>query len=446
MPITPALAGPRGLTRAQRRSGLLLHWRADEADHTKALSGQALSFTRTSGDAWAVDANGRLVKRAHSAPRYEMVDLDGDGVRESAGLVIEISRTNLVLQCCDFTSGSWTKNQATATSVAGGPDGGNCSLLVESAAASVEHYAVQGVTITAGNYVTVQACVKAKERTKGYLRGWINPDGIYVQFDLATGTVIGSGVQGSGTLIDAGLEPLGDGWWRAWVSGRINAAGTAAQIICELLNAGGQNTYTGDGVSGLYWWGANLQQFSAAGSRIMSPIITAGSTVTRAVETFGGPISWPWQEHLTFYARALAPLWKGATGNAEANGYLLRLGSTAPYVAVYVGGVRDPRCFLDANDGGGTRGNSQTVLTGSSPRLLEICGQVRNLSSAPQARTDAGQGFNAWGTVGAPITAWGAAANFYIGSDGGAQGYGAPIFSGKVAAGLWSLEQMRGAF
>jgi hypothetical protein len=156
-----------------------------------------------------------------------------------------------------------------------------------------------------------------------------------------------------------------------------------------------------------------------------------------------GTIGWQWQDNFTVYVKVQAPLWKGATANAEANGYIFRLGGVTPYAAIAVDGGRNPWAFFD--DGGGTKNVNGAILTSSSPALLEMCAQYRNFLTAPQVRIDAGAGFGSYSTAGVPITAWGNT-TFGVGSDTGAQGYGAPVMTVKMVSGLLTFAQMQQIF
>jgi len=94
------------LPRAGRRSRFLLDWSADSCLERPdrlltALTGQAATFARATVGTM-IDAGGRVNLAVHSEPRFEWVDLDGDGVRETPGLLLEGTRTNLLLQSENF--------------------------------------------------------------------------------------------------------------------------------------------------------------------------------------------------------------------------------------------------------------------------------------------------------------------------------------------------------
>jgi hypothetical protein len=438
MPAAPRLA--------DRTSQCLLNWDARDCTLIPQTK-QPLTFTRASGDAWAIDAQGMLRRVAHSAPRFEMADLDGDGIRETAGLLMEASRTNLLTYSNDLTQAAWTKNNATASVVTNpaAPDGGACSFLKEDNTTNT-HYVFASGTITSGNYFCVQAFVKAGTRTRGRITGCgaAGVDSFFMDFNLSTLAFTGS-TTGAGVLNDRGLEVVGGGWYRVWVSGLSST--TSALGLLLLADGTGATSYLGDNASGMYWWGANVQQFTNLGARIMSPIITTGASLTRSGDLLTGTINWLMPNNISIYIKAQAPLWKGeVAGTPEANAYTLRLSTTAPYIYTGIAtGAPGGAPWMGFHDGTSGTVRTSVNLTSATPPLLEYCGQITNLLTAPQARLDIGngQGFNAYSAAGLAIPALGNS-TFAIGTDGSAQGYAAPLMVVKVASGLYTLDQMRG--
>jgi hypothetical protein len=93
-----------------------------ERNSLNAVTGQAATFTRTS-PASAIGSNGILHVAAHSEPRFQWLDLDGDSVLETPGFLLEDTRTNVVLHKRDLSNASWTKSNVTAVRDQIGIDG-----------------------------------------------------------------------------------------------------------------------------------------------------------------------------------------------------------------------------------------------------------------------------------------------------------------------------------
>ena len=89
-------------------------------------------------------------------------------------------------------------------------------------------------------------------------------------FNLSSGTATGTGV----------IQNYGNGWYRCIIS-CAKTSSTNASALIRLLDAGGNQSYTGNGTSGILFWGKQLE----IGSIATSYIPTAASPVTRGAET-----------------------------------------------------------------------------------------------------------------------------------------------------------------
>jgi hypothetical protein len=424
-------------------SSLLFHWRAADLDVTQALSGQLLTFARAGGDAYAFDASGRVFVHPSGLPRFQLLDYDGDGIRETPGLILEPAKTNLILRSDDVTNASWTKTRSSAVLISGvAPDTGSLSLLKEDATAANTHLATQAVTITAGDYITLSVMVKAKERTKGYLQAVNGADVLRVLFDVAAVTVTVSNA-GTSAAVDSGIKDEGNGFYRVWITGQVNAGSTA--ITCGLGlrdTATGNASYNGDGASGMYFWRADFKEGNATGSELWTGIGTAAATVTRAVESLSAAIGWAFQDQITVYAKVARPDWYLHSGSLQTSHYPISLGDSAPYLRLFYNSSSRV-AGAQINDGSG---NISVTLSQPSTQPNELCMQAAGLKSGGTVRLDVGNGFGSPSAAVAPFTAFGDAI-LRIGANAATAGLmGSPIHTLKVAAGLRSLTEMQRMF
>ena len=213
---------------------------------------------------------------AYYGPRF-----DYDPVTLAAkGLLIEEQRTNLVIYSSDFTNASWTKSlSAMAGTFTTAPDGTNTGAKWREDNTLNEHAIYATPSLTAALH-TETWYLKAAERTKVQvsLATAGLAYGASVIADLSAGTLSAVTNRGIHTGATATISSAGNGWYR--VSLTITA--TAATYYPALTLVTGTNTtiYTGDGTSGIFIWGAQVE----AGAFATSYIPTVASTVTRSAD------------------------------------------------------------------------------------------------------------------------------------------------------------------
>jgi len=203
---------------------------------------------------------------------------------ESLGLLVEEQRTNLLTYSDDFANAAWTLgSDSTLTSntvvapdgtLTGDKFGENTANGARSLAQSTSSVAPSAVSTT-----TVYA--KAGERSNLLIRAFDNAASanyIWANFNLLTGAINASGNSGNGTGASASITAVGNGWYRCAVSGIPNNSGTATRATIYVTTSTSNTTsYQGNGFSGLYIWGAQLE----AGAFPTSYIPTVAATVTR---------------------------------------------------------------------------------------------------------------------------------------------------------------------
>jgi hypothetical protein len=246
------------------------------ADVGTVADGTGYSFTRAS-EGYYENSDGTLTNFASGALR-----------RGDRGVLIEGARTNLLLRSQEFDNASWSKTRASVTANAvTAPDGTTTAdKLVESVDVGT-HYVSQAFTGVDSTTYTNSVFVKAAERTWAWVVLTTQAGGLRGAYiNLATGAL--GTVSGSTT---ASVEAFADGWYRVRVTADIGAAGSGEQVQVYAATADGTTSYTGDGTSGIYIWGAQLE----AGAFPSSYIPTTSSSATRAADilSYTAGVSYP---------------------------------------------------------------------------------------------------------------------------------------------------------
>jgi hypothetical protein len=184
---------------------------------------------------------------------------------------------NLLGYSQNFGNAAWTKsNSSIAASTVIGPfgfDGGE--KLVENTATS-QHSIANSGTITANSTITGSCYIKAGERTTGWVQ--INnsgyTSGFRAQFNTSSGLAT-SATFGTGSVSNITMTPIGNGWYRVAATGIIDSSSTSG-ILSIFLNNGA--SYTGDGTSGIYIFGAQLSDSASLDPYSYNPVAAPTST------------------------------------------------------------------------------------------------------------------------------------------------------------------------
>jgi len=238
-----------------------------------------------------------LVTAAINQPRF-----DHDPVtKECKGLLIEDATTNLLTYSEDFGNAAWTKsNSIISGDFTYAPDGTKSADKLIEDNTTGSHYVFQSITPTNGVTYSFSIAMKADQRRYVWLGCGFSGGGRY-GFDLLTGTLT------NGTISNqaATVSNLGNGWYRCSIT--VTASSNAVGQLQIGMDGDADNVtgigYTGDGYSGIYIWGAQLEANSASPS---SYVATSGATASRsydnAVMTGTNFSSWYNQEEGSVYS------------------------------------------------------------------------------------------------------------------------------------------------
>ena len=235
--------------------------KTDAADHSDEISAElSLSANTTVTDL----ANGPIFLDQDFQFSFPVVQQirDGSATTHSADLTdaspAMAADTNLVVYSIPNAT-NWSPIRATISenvTQTAAPDGTQTASKAVENTSGGTHRIDLAVTLTDANTYTFSIFAKAAERSKIAIEiGDTSVNTPSATFDLSTGAVVAEN-----GAVTATIEDAGNGWFRCSL---IHAAGTADRIVMQFFS-GTSPSYTGDGSSGLYLWGAQLEEGQSA--------------------------------------------------------------------------------------------------------------------------------------------------------------------------------------
>jgi hypothetical protein len=181
---------------------------------------------------------------------------------EYQGYLAEGQRTNLCLQSEDLAT-TWTNNRSSElVNATIAPDGAaTADKLVEDATAANTHLIQQAFTFT-GVVHSVSFFGKAAERTWCSVILFDGTTNFIGNFDLVNGVI--------GTLSNttATIKQYPNGWWRCTITTNAAVAAAVGSVALYLADTDEGRIYDGNGISGAFFWGAQLEAAPFASSYI----------------------------------------------------------------------------------------------------------------------------------------------------------------------------------
>lgn len=337
------------------------------------------------------------------------------GLHEPAG-------ENLVLDSNAFRAAisGWDNTNCTVSDDATtGPDANTTAdNIIEASDVAQQHKIDEGVSVTSGEAYTFSFYLKQKERTAVKLIASTTqfPGNSFARFNIASGSIIDTGAGADGSAI----EESANGFYR--VSMTATADGTGPNTFSlRLLDGSNNESYNGDGTSGIYAWGAQIEE----APNTSSLKITTGTTVTSATEQGQPHYTMPVQQDGS-------PIYETILDS--------ELVTDGGFADIALAGTKVISGITKANPGVVTLAsghgyvNGQVILIEDLDEMTELNGEywkIRNLSGDTCELSDAAIG--TWDTSSLDTSGFGAAETT------GGTGKAASFDKWSVSAGGWHL-------
>ncbi|WP_303851661.1 LamG domain-containing protein [Seleniivibrio woodruffii] len=326
--------------------------------------GQSIcTFTRAS-TATYTDRYGVLRASANDTPRFT-----------ADGILLEGASTNLLIYSEQFDNAAWTKTRSSVSAnitAVTDPYGTNLADKLIEDTSSNSHRIGQVASLVAGTTYTFSIFAKPAERSQ--VRLFADALAIGARFDVLAGTVLSAD---SG--ISAKIKPYANGWFRCSITYTPSVSGAVSHDMYSMVS--GSIVYTGDGTSGLYIFGAQLEAMPFATSYIP----TTATAATRAYNNF----SLPQAENTPLYTGDFSIFADVTPSGVLSTQYLIGDANLASGIKFYIDETGDIKFFLN----GITIGASTTVSVSDTYRVciikqgmsiqIYLNGELRNSNNLP---------------------------------------------------------------
>ena len=256
------------------------------------------SFSRAS-TGYAEKADGTLIPFAANTPRIT-----------DKGLLVEGVTTNLLLRSQEFATAPWASGGTAGTTIVSdavtAPDGTLTADKIVATVTSGNHNRGQQYSSASNVAYTYSVFVKAAEYPRVLIGMTDTVTGdASVTINLSTGAVVaGPNASGSWTSPSVTVTAFGGGWYRVALTATRGASGTIIAPYLVLDN-GSTTSFAGDGTSGTYVWGAQLQTGTFADSYIPTTTAAATRAADNASITGLGAILGQFRTNLLLQSQAL---------------------------------------------------------------------------------------------------------------------------------------------
>ena len=327
MLLSPATIGAiqqDPIRRTFRQASLDLRF-ADNKSLVDATTGASLvTFTRASTGTY-VGSDGLVKSATTNEARFDHNPTTG----ESLGLLVEEARTNLSLRSQELDNAAWTKaaSSITANAIASPDETTTADKLVEDSS-TANHNIVEAASITYTNGVAYSFSFFMKKAERQTVQILMHPNpfpGTAAQRTAIFNSNTGAFVSVGSAYTSNSVTTLSNGWYRVSVTSTADATATGNFTISLCSDDAGTVTYTGNGTSGIYLWGAQLE----AGAFATSYIPTTSATATRAADV----ASITGTNFSSWYNQTEGTVFSDCVGTFSATQVLVNISATAANTA-----------------------------------------------------------------------------------------------------------------
>jgi hypothetical protein len=229
-----------------------------------------ITFSRTTTGTY-MDSDGLIKVASADEARFDHRYVNGQ--LESLGLLVEESRSNLLTYSADFNNWSKVRSYISGVNVIS-PDGTESANKIVEDNSLGTHYVRKFPTVSADAVCAISVYVKSAERSQFAIHtygsnGW--DASLTAIYDLPTENITGTNAE------NCTINAVGNGWYRAtYIATKNSTSGTANVDFYTALN--GNVSYQGDNSSGIYLWGAQLEEGAFATSYIPTDDTVGGKT------------------------------------------------------------------------------------------------------------------------------------------------------------------------
>jgi hypothetical protein len=282
-----------------------------------------------------------LQTAAANVPRFDYDPVAGI----SLGLLIEQQSTNICLYSSAYDNAAWVKQNLNITTAADiAPDGTQTAELAYATSTNATH-ATYTANFSASASTSYTASVYAKAQGLNFLCMRFDDQATNLVsscFNLSTGT-ISTAAAGLGTFtnLSSAITSVGNGWYRCSITATTASTTNSLRIVLFVNNVTSDYNgavYAGNGYSGIYMWGAQLEALSFQTSYIPTTTAAVTRTADYAVMTGTNLTSWFNQSQGTLYGSYDVLQTNGRIGsfwlNANAS-RLLDIYNSGPNIGIY---------------------------------------------------------------------------------------------------------------